>query len=928
MRKRIKLLLLFAAAAILVFALPLTAKAEEKAPSKVALVSIETKSASSIKLTWKPVSDASGYLILRKTPDGKFKVVKKIKNKKTTAYTDKKLKKATVYCYTVQAYRGKLKGSYNKKGLRACTTVTITPKSKPYKNQYVKNKNLYNSRTRSFWTIYSYMELFSGLDSSVLVLKKGTYNMPGTIWVPSNTRIYLKDGVKINKTYDSNGVYLEDAYRLFIFTDPQTTQYRNYANGYFNVSNASVIGKGKVTINLFTPDSIAFSALHCKNIRIQGVCVNLLAGNGKGFLLNGCKNVTLSKCTVKGAASEARGVYIDLCCSKGYDDYYWTKRDNTPCSGITISGCTFKNLMFGVFSDRFMKNVYQKNIVINKCTFKNIFCDAVYMMNWNKPVITKNLFSTISKGAVCVEEPYVAIRFYGVQKPTITGNTFHNVPRVYALYHTENWDKTITKQGRTVNNVSNGRLFLMETKNVFNKIGDYFYPIVTAGKPNEKRWFPDSNRDYVMTAADTPYRNQFLNSDLYKKSLKSNSGYTKLQRLAIRQYYVLRSYLEQIERNGGGTLTIKSGNYYLYQRIFIPSNTTIRFERNVTMTDVNPDSGLMFCLVNKQDSLNNVLYYGSNGVHDVHIIGPEDGSAVLDKNGYTGNVFTIAHTRNVSIENMSFRNMNELSHFIELDASDNFQATGCSFRGCSSNSYKKGAINIDVPDINTGGFHAFYTSYDCTPNSNVLIDHNVFEDVPLAVETHKHTPEKFHTNIQVTNNIITSYYYGIRARAWENVKLCGNTITVLSDEAVLPEGKKKSVAAILMEGVRNATVSANTANVICSKKTYFMYILSAGYSEAAVEQNPGLNGYPTEVSVLTMDNLLQFSDNEVVNPTMGRIRYYGVYWDMEGEVNEWQGINFETGEPIVDVPDPDIDGDETEDDIPEPEPDPQIEEEP
>ena len=927
MKKRIKLLLLLAATSILIFGLPLTAKAANNKVSKVTLVSIETKSASSVKLTWKPVANASGYLILRKTAKGKFKPVKKIKSKKITTFTDKKLKKATVYTYTVQAYRGKQKGSYDKKGLSACTAVTITPQSKPYKNQYVKNKKVYNSRTQTYWTLYSYMELFSGVDSSLLVMKKGTYNIPGTVWIPSGTKLLLRDGVTINKTYDSKGVYLDNEYRLFVFTSPYATQIRNYANGYHNVKNAAVVGQGNAAVNLYTSDSIAFSALHCKNIRIQGVRVNLLATNGKGFLVNGCKNVTISGCGVKGVAPESRGVYIDLCCSKGYSDFYWTKRDNTVCSGVTISGCIFKGLTYAVFSDRFMKNKYHKNIVISSCTFKSISNDAVYMVNWKKPVITGCIFHTISKGAVCTAEPYVAIRFYGVQKPKITGNTFQNVPRAFALYYMKNYDETITKQGNTVNSVSKSQLLMMENQNTFKKLGDYYYPIVTEGKPYEVRWLPDSKRAYVMTATDKPYQNQYVLSDLYLNSFKSNSKYTKVERLAIRQYFVLRSYLEQIERNGGGTLTIKSGNYYLYQRIYIPSNTTIRLESNVTITDANPDSGLMFCMLNKADKNNNVLYYGNNGVHDVQIIGAADGTSVLDKNGYSGNVFTIAHTKNVSIKNIAFRNMNGRSHFIELDASDNFKITGCSFVGCSSNSDKKGAINIDVPDKNTHGFNSSYTSYDCTPNSNVMIAKNMFEDVPLAVETHMHTPGVFHTGITVTNNQITSYYYGIRARAWADIVISNNEITVLSD---VPENpvSKRSVCAICLEGVRNATVKGNKATVISSNETCFMRVLSAYYSAKAIAKNPDIKDYGSEVCIFTEDNLLSFADNEVLDATNSKIQYYKEFWDMKAtDIHDWNGINFETGEPVTDDnPDDENGADDTNPELPDPESDSQTDE--
>ena len=69
------------------------------------------------KLGWKKVSEASGYVIYRKTgKKGSYKKIKTVKNKKTIKYTDKTVKKGKTYYYRIRAYTlldgKKVYGSY------------------------------------------------------------------------------------------------------------------------------------------------------------------------------------------------------------------------------------------------------------------------------------------------------------------------------------------------------------------------------------------------------------------------------------------------------------------------------------------------------------------------------------------------------------------------------------------------------------------------------------------------------------------------------------------------------------------------------------------------------------------------------------------------------------------------------------------------
>ena len=97
----------------------ITGKAALSAPS---LRKAKRTSAKKATLSWKKVNGASGYVVYRKTNNGRWQIIKKITKGNITSFTDKKLSKSKKYTYTVRAYRtvGKknIYSGYNKKGLK------------------------------------------------------------------------------------------------------------------------------------------------------------------------------------------------------------------------------------------------------------------------------------------------------------------------------------------------------------------------------------------------------------------------------------------------------------------------------------------------------------------------------------------------------------------------------------------------------------------------------------------------------------------------------------------------------------------------------------------------------------------------------------------------------------------------------------------
>ena len=164
----------------------------------------------------------------------------------------------------------------------------------------------------------------------------------------------------------------------------------------------------------------------------------------------------------------------------------------------------------------------------------------------------------------------------------------------------------------------------------------------------------------------------------------------------------------------------------------------------------------------------------------------------------------MGHNTNVQVSGITFQNMNT-GHFIEMDASQNVTVENNNFiHHKQSENGNKEAINIDTPDKNTGGFHATWSNYDCTPDKDVVIQNNSFEDLERAIGTHKYSEGKYHGNVQILNNQITNTSSdAIRILNWTNPVIKGNVIKNVADG-------KSNKRAVLMSGVTNPVITENT----------------------------------------------------------------------------------------------------------------------
>lgn len=301
---------------------------------------------------------------------------------------------------------------------------------------------------------------------------------------------------------------------------------------------------------------------------------------------------------------------------------------------------------------------------------------------------------------------------------------------------------------------------------------------------------------YTVNATGLPYKNRYITYRTYNTNTK--------------QYYMLRSYLEQLEKEGGGTLVLSKGTYVLTNTLYVPSHVTIRFKDGVILRKIEQTgvdwfaaSKSIFQLAAPSKSKTVGAYSGYQGETDINIIG--EGKVIINLDFVKNAIgIVLGHNTKVLISGITFQNM-QSGHFIELDASSGVTIEKNQFLyHKSSDAGNKEAINIDTPDKNTKGFNADWTSYDCTPNKDIVIQSNHFEDLERAIGTHKYSEGKYHDNIQILKNTIKNTTSdAIRIINWVNPIIKGNEINVVA-------GGAGTDRAILVSGCKNPTITENT----------------------------------------------------------------------------------------------------------------------
>lgn len=672
----------------------------------------------------------------------------------------------------------------------------VSPSTKPCSKAYVKKANK-DKKAKTSYMLRSYLEKIEKAGGGTLVLKKGTYKVSQNLYVPSNTTIKFEKGAKIVAQKSST------MSAVFLLVPPSKAQKNNYAGKYKSSKNVTFIGGDKAVIDLGNSTASAIFAAHNSKVSISGI--QFIKRNSSKYILeiSGVNNMTVENCSFTGTTQKENAVAIDIPAKKKAKTKKWCKMDDTVNKNVTIKGCTFDKLNRAIVTLRYVGKKYHTDIKIENNTISNTKDDAIRVINWKNFSVTGNKIKNVGTGGkVDTGNASIKTAIYlaGAVNPQIVGNTFENVPRPIEFCIYKNTDAKLKSYAATVNNFTNEQLQAMLDGNTLINVREYAVRVYNSQKAGDctRHFFADDKDTYYITPSDTPYRNEYMGYDSYNKN--------------TRHYYVFCAVMDQVERNGGGTVVVKAGTYNITNEIPIPSNTTIKLENGVVMkkkaetgTTALPSNNGIFAFVEpKHSSSTPVVYSGYGGVHDVNIVGPEQGSAIIDNNSYqTGICLVMAHCKNVKIENITFINGNG-GHFIELDASTNVSISGCRFEGhVDSRVNNKEAINLDTPDKETLGFIRNWTSYDQTPNLGIKITNNTFVNQEVAIGSHSYSENKPHRNITIEGNYIDGCDgAAIQMMNWNNVTVRNNTITNVSKNAMHPY-------ALVLSGVTNPKIMNN-----------------------------------------------------------------------------------------------------------------------
>ncbi|MEG2775045.1 MAG: right-handed parallel beta-helix repeat-containing protein [Acetivibrio sp.] len=318
--------------------------------------------------------------------------------------------------------------------------------------------------------------------------------------------------------------------------------------------------------------------------------------------------------------------------------------------------------------------------------------------------------------------------------------------------------------------------------------------------------------NYKITPNTKPCISEFMNYHNYNNKTK--------------HYYVLRSYLETLEKEGGGTLTLGKGKYVITNTLYVPSNVTLVFSNGVTIqkgakTNVSdmPASSAIFQLIRPSNSNKSGVYGKYNGDKNIQFIGK--GKVVFDMKYYEDGIGIImGHNQNVKVKNITFQNMHS-GHFIEMDASKKVVIDRCKFQNYKeSPGGNKEAINLDTPDKTTNGWSQKWSKYDCTANNTVTIKNCTFRNLERAVGTHRYSLDSYHTDVTIENNTVEGVRSGFFGLNWKNPVIKNNHIKNANAIGNTGDGD-----GIFLAGVTNPDIQDNLFQdctlAIDIRKTYY-----------------------------------------------------------------------------------------------------------
>lgn len=342
-----------------------------------------------------------------------------------------------------------------------------------------KNYKDYNKYTKHSFGLNYYMQKMEK-KGGTLVLKKGTYKLSHTVYVPSNVTIILEDGVVLENIFNTGDASFKPSQSMFMLCPYSKRHKENSIKKYKGSKSIKFIGKGTVVIDNNYGSGAAVICSHNKDIKFSGITFKNME-NGHFIELSGTNKAEIINNVFMNAYTKTKNKYynkeaINIDCddpTTGGLNAIWSKQDKTPCKNIIIKNNVFDNVTRGIGTHKYSqengKNVYHTNITISNNMFKNIYDNGVFVLNWKNTRIVNNEFADIGINSQKVySSGSHGISGGGVEKIKITGNIFTNIKRNAINFCVQKNVGAGSQYSKVVLNITDDEIRVMQNNTVSN----------------------------------------------------------------------------------------------------------------------------------------------------------------------------------------------------------------------------------------------------------------------------------------------------------------------------------------------------------------------------------------------------------------------------------------------------------------------------
>lgn len=213
----------------------------------------------------------------------------------------------------------------------------------------------------------------------------GTYDLESTIPLGSYVKLDLKDVTLVSQAHTGNMLVLDWSH--------DTKGYGDGTEGNSEVSGGTFIGNNGNTSSMIR-------MAHAKNITFDGCtfvgggCAHQMeVASIDGFVV---KNCVFRDAKGNGTQEKQEALQIDIPCSQYV--FKSVELDGTPMKNVTVTGCTFKNVLRGLGTHSMLVGVYHENMNITNNTFENVDGECIVGLNYRNCKITGNTIKNCGAG--------------------------------------------------------------------------------------------------------------------------------------------------------------------------------------------------------------------------------------------------------------------------------------------------------------------------------------------------------------------------------------------------------------------------------------------------------------------------------------------------------------------------------------------------